>query len=539
MYLWYVSPSRERQGLSLGLSRWGPFASAARLCHHARVVKKQKRPHSQPGTPLLISAFSPSEQSLQRPLPYIDHFGLTSADLRAVLGVALSSGGEFAEIFMEHRTYDFINMEEDIIKETAEAVSLGLGIRVLRGDRTGFGYTNDLSLDKVKRTALTAAAIARAKAGSSRVPPLRRKALRRSVYRAASPASEAGLRPKIALVREAYAAAQGFDPRIAKVKVHYSDSLTSVCVANSEGLLVRDVRPMVKLTCVAISEKDGKRESGYWGGGGRVGLEYFRDVLTPRRIGEEAAQESLTLLGAANAPAGEMPIVLSPGHSGVLIHEAVGHLLEADFNRKKTSVFWNKMGKAVGSPLVTIYDDPTIPASRGSYNIDDEGTPPRKTLLIEKGVVRGLLQDKLSARLMRGAELTGHGRRQDYGHWPIPRMANTFIAAGEDAPEDILKSVKKGFYVSSLSGGQVEDSGKFTFSVSLGYLIEDGRLTTPVKQATLIGTNIDILRRIDRVGGDLAFGLQTGTCSKDGQDVPVNDGCPTLRIARMTVGGTS
>jgi TldD protein len=472
-------------------------------------------------------------------LKSVDHFGLSPADLRAVLDVALSSGGEFAEIFMEHRTYDFINMEEDIIKETAEAVSLGLGIRVLRGDRTGFGYTNDLSLDKVKKTALTAAAIARVKAGPSRVPSLRLRALRRSVYRAASPASEAGLKRKIGLVREAYAAAQGYDPRIVKVKVHYSDSLTSICVANSEGLLARDVRPMVKLICVAISEKDGKRESGYWGGGGRVGMEYFRDVLTPRRIGEEAARESLTLLGAADAPAGEMPIVLSPGHSGVLIHEAVGHLLEADFNRKKTSVFWNKMGKAVGSPLVTIYDDPTIPASRGSYDIDDEGTPPRKTLLIEKGVVRGLLQDKLSARLMRGAELTGHGRRQDYSHWPIPRMANTYIAAGDDAPEDILRSVKKGFYVSSLSGGQVEDSGKFTFSVSLGYLIEDGRLTAPVKQATLIGTNIDILKRIDRVGGDLAFGLQTGTCSKDGQDVPVTDGCPTLRIARMTVGGTS
>jgi TldD protein len=468
-----------------------------------------------------------------------DPFGLSSADLRAALETALAGGGEFAEVFLEHRTYDFINMEEDIIKETAESVSLGMGVRVLRGDRTGYGYTNDLSLDKVRKTALTAAAIARGRADAPPVPPLRPRALRKSVYRAVSPASEAGLRRKIGLVREAYGAAQAYDPRIAKVKVHYSDSLTSVCVANSEGLIARDVRPMVKLICVAISEKDGKRESGYWGGGGRVGLEYFRDVLTPRRIGEEAAREAMTLLGAADAPAGEMPIVLAPGHSGVLIHEAVGHLLEADFNRKKTSIFWNKMGKRVGSPLVTIYDDPTIPAFRGSYNIDDEGTAPRKTLLIDKGVVRGRLQDRLSARLMRGAALTGHGRRQDYSHWPIPRMANTFIAAGDEAPEDILRSVQKGFYVSSLSGGQVEDSGKFTFSVSLGYLIEGGRLTKPVKQATLIGTNIEILKRIDRVGGDLEFGLQTGTCSKDGQDVPVTDGCPTLRIAKMTVGGTS
>lgn len=469
-----------------------------------------------------------------------DPFGLSPADLRAALEAALSSGGDFAEVFLEHRTYDLINMEEDIVKETAESVSLGLGVRVLKGDRTGFGYTNDLSLDKVKRTALTAAAVARGRAGGAGrdplPPPLRSRTLRRTLYPAASPASRAGLGRKIGLVREAYAAALGYDPRIVKVKVRYSDSLTRMCVANSEGLLVRDTRPMVKLVCVAISEKDGRRESGYSGGGGRVGLEVFRGPHTPRRIGEEAAREALLLLDAADAPAGEMPIVLSPGHSGVLIHEAVGHLLEADFNRKKTSIFWNKMGKKVGSPLVTIYDDPTIPSLRGSYNVDDEGTAPRKTLLIEKGVVRGLLQDRLSARLMKAAP-TGHGRRQDYGHWPLPRMSNSYIDAGQDAPEDILRSVRRGFYVASLSGGQVEDSGKFTFSVSLGYLIEDGRLTAPVKQATLIGTNIDVLQRIDRVGTDLAFGLPTGTCSKEGQDVPVTDGCPTLRISRMTVGG--
>lgn len=478
-------------------------------------------------------------RSIQAPLAYVDHFGLGAADLRAVLGVALSSGGDFAEIFMEHRSYNFINMEEDIIKETAEAVSLGLGIRVIRGDRTGFGYANDFSMDKIRKTALTAAAIARGRSTEIPPPPLRDRTKARSRYVVRRPVHEVSLGRKIKLVREAYQAAQAYDPRIAKVKVHYSDTLKRTCIANSEGLLIRDTRPMVKLVCAAIAEKDGRRESGYSGGGGRVGLEYFRDTLTPRVIGQEAAREAMLLLEGVDAPAGEMPIVLAPGHSGVLIHEAVGHLLEADFNRKKTSVFWNKMGKRVGSGLVTIYDDPTIPSFRGSYNIDDEGTPPRKTLLIERGVVRGLLQDKLSSRLMGGAALTGHGRRQDYGHWPIPRMANTYIAAGEDDPEDILRSVGKGFYVASLSGGQVEDSGKFTFSVSLGYLIEDGRLTAPVKQATLIGTNIDILRKIDRVGCDLAFGLQTGTCSKEGQDVPVTDGCPTLRIERMTVGGRS
>jgi len=488
------------------------------MCHHGCILKRRIEPKA---------------------IPYVDHFGLSPADLRSVLAEALASGGEFAEIFMEHRTYDFVNMEEDIIKETAESVSLGMGIRVIRGDRTGFGYTNDFSMDKVRKTARTAAAIARGRGVQAALPPLRDRTRASDRLAVLRPASGSALRGKIALVREAYGAAQAHDPRIVKVKAYYSDSLVHLCIANSEGLLVRDTRPMIKLVCVAISEKDGKREVGFWGGGGRVGLEYFRDVLTPREIGERAAREAVVLLDAVDAPAGEMPIVLAPGHSGVLIHEAVGHLLEADFNRKKTSIFWNKMGRRVGSGLVTIYDDPTIPSFRGSYDVDDEGTAPRRTLLIEKGVVRGLLQDKLSSRLMKGAALTGHGRRQDYGHWPIPRMANTYIAAGGDAPEDIVRSVDRGFYVASLSGGQVEDSGKFTFSVTLGYLIEGGRLTAPVKQATLIGTNIDILKRIDRVGGDLAFGLQTGTCSKDGQDVPVNDGCPTLRIGKMTVGGRS
>ncbi len=265
-------------------------------------------------------------------------------------------------------------------------------------------------------------------------------------------------------------------------------------------------------------------------------MEYFSTDLTPKEIGQDAAKEALELLDAALPPAGEMPVVLAPGHSGVLVHEAVGHLLEADFNRKKTSIFWNKMGKKVGSSQVTIYDDPTIPYFRGSYNIDDEGTIPKKTLLIKKGKMAGLLQDRLSAKLMR-RPLTGHGRRQDYSSIPIPRMSNTFIDRGEHSPDEIIKSVEKGFYAHKFLGGQVEDSGKFTFSVSSGYLIEDGKLTAPVKQATLIGTNIDILKNIVMIGSDLKFGLQTGTCGKEGQAAPVVDGCPTIKISRMTVGG--
>lgn len=267
-----------------------------------------------------------------------------------------------------------------------------------------------------------------------------------------------------------------------------------------------------------------------------MGLEYFSQVFTPQQIGKEAAEEALKLLEAVEAPAGEMPVVLGPGHSGVLVHEAVGHLLEADFNRKKTSIFWDKMGKKVGAPLVTIYDDPTRPSFRGSYNIDDEGAVPKKTLLIDKGIVASYLQDRLSARLMN-LPLTGNGRRQDFSCTPIPRMSNTYVERGQDDPEEILKSVRRGIYAEKFEGGQVEDSGKFTFTISSGYLIEEGRLTAPIKQATLIGTNIDILQKIEMVGHDLAFGLQTGTCGKEGQEIPVSDGCPTIKISLMTVGG--
>ena len=385
-----------------------------------------------------------NEPTLIRTIAFEDHFHLAPEDLRRYLALALESGGDFAEIFLEYRAYNFVMMEDDIIKETAESISLGLGIRVISGEKTGFGYANDLSPDKVRRAAQAAAAIAH---GGKPVPPLDLRVVpsTHDYYPVGEPCHRLPLEPKIELVKEAYLACQAADPAVAKVRAGIQDSIQFVTVANSEGLLASDARPMVKLTCSSIAEKGALREHGYSGGGGRVGLEYFRSVLSPEEIGREAAREAVGLLDAREAPAGEMPVILSPGHAGVLIHEAVGHLLEADFNRKKTSIFWDKFGKKVGSPLITIYDDPTIPAFRGSYNIDDEGTPPRKTLLIEKGVIRGLLQDRLSAGLMK-MPLTGHGRRQDYSDIPIPRMANTYIAPGESAPEDIFKSVKKGFY---------------------------------------------------------------------------------------------
>ncbi|RFT15365.1 MAG: TldD protein, part of TldE/TldD proteolytic complex [Candidatus Saccharicenans subterraneus] len=466
-----------------------------------------------------------------------NYFHLQPEELKRVLSLALARGGDFADIFLEYRTSLSILMEEDIIKESSENVILGLGLRVIRKDKTGYAYTNDLSEEKLRSVALTASAIASGRAGQ-KFPFRRLRNLRteKDVARARLVASSRPLQEKIQLVERAYRSALNYNQSIRKVQVAYGESLQHIKILNSEGVLVEDRRPMVKLVVMALAEKNGRRESGFCGGGGRVGLEYFKRELTPETIGQEAAREACLLLEAVDPPAGEMPVVLSPGHSGVLIHEAVGHLLEADFIRKKTSVLWNKLGKKVGSEQLNIYDDPTRPGFRGSYNFDDEGSRPHKTLLVEKGVVRGFLQDLLSARLMK-KEPTGHGRREDFSCWPLPRMANTYIDRGDYDPEEIIRSVRKGFYVSRLSGGQVEDSGQFTFSVTLGYLIEDGRLGRPVRQATLIGTNLDILQKVEMVGSDLEFGWQTGTCSKEGQDVPVADGCPTMKISRMTVGG--
>ncbi len=450
--------------------------------------------------------------------------------------LALESGGDFAEIYLEYREHHSVRMEEDILKDTSESLSLGLGIRVCAGERTGYAYTNDLSMEKIRNAARAAAAVASAPARVQAID-LRIRPTAADVYRVLEPAGGAPLEKKIRLVREAYDAAKALSSLIRKVNVSFQDLYQEVTIADSEGLLVSDARPMVKLSAVAVAEGAGGRcEYGFAGGGGRVGMEAFPPDVEAAAIGREAAQEAVDLLSSVDAPAGEMPVVLAPGHAGVLIHEAVGHLLEADFNRKKTSVFWDKLGRKVGAEGVTIYDDPTIPAFRGSYAVDDEGTAPRKTLLVEKGVVRGFLQDKLSARLM-GMARTGHGRRQDYTDFPIPRMANTYIERGGEDPAAILRSVKKGLYAERFTGGQVEDSGKFTFTVSSGRLIEEGRLTARVKQATLIGSNLDILHKIKMVGNDLAFSPQTGTCSKEGQDVPVTDGCPTILISRLTVGG--
>ena len=453
--------------------------------------------------------------------------------METILKTALSKGGDFSELFFEHRIAHSVNMEEDIIKESSERVSLGVGIRVIHGEKTGYAYTNDLTPEKMNHAALTAAAVANTSRKQS-IIPLMNVSPSQQVYDLTSPLAEIELKAKADLVQRAYASAMDYDKRIVKVQASLGDALQTVLIANSEGLLVSDIRPQTRLIVVATASENGEFDTGLSNGGGRVGMSFFQNELTPETIGERAAAEAVTLLSAEDPHPGEQPVVLGSEQSGVMIHEAVGHPLEADGNRKKTSIMWNKLGKQVASPIVTIVEDPTIPHYRGSMNIDDEGTVTKKTALIEKGKLVGFLQDRLSAKLMK-MEPNGHGRRDSYQSYPIPRMANTVLARGKASPEDIIASVKKGFYAVSYQGGQVQDSGKFTFSINLGYRIENGKLTTPVKNATLIGTNVQILNEVEMIGNDMGFFL--GTCGKEGQSAPVTAGTPTLKIRKMTVGG--
>jgi TldD protein len=456
--------------------------------------------------------------------------------MQKVLAAALSKGGDFADLFFEYRLSNTVVMEDDIIRESGEDVTLGVGIRVLNGKQSGYAYTSELTRDAMRHAALSAAAIAAA-TSRARPVPLRETSLGKQMYSMDSPLASAPLTDKIALVKDAYATAQAYDPRIVKVVVTLADELQYVTVANSEGLLVSDARPQVRLVARATAEQNGKRNSANGNAGGRVGMAFYQAAgTTPKDIGTRAAQEAITLLAAVDPAPGDQPVVLGSNNSGVVVHEAVGHPLEGDGNWKKSSIMWDKLGEMVANPIVTIYDDATIPFYRGSYNMDDEGTPSTKAMLIDRGKLVGYLHDRLSARVL-GATPNGHGRRQSFANMPIPRMCNTILGPGDASPGDIIKSVKKGFYAQSYAGGQVEDTGKFTFSVNLGYRIEDGKLTLPVKNATLIGTNVQFLKEVELIANDTAFFL--GTCGKDGQSAPVTAGTPTFKIRQMTVGGRS
>ena len=472
--------------------------------------------------------------AMQMQLPdYEKIFGVTKEEMKKLLDVALSKGGDFSELFFEYTISNSMMMQDDILKSSSEVIIKGVGIRVLRDEQTGYGFTNELTFDKMRETALSAAAIA---TGNSRIKAanLNVSKPKSNVYDLNKIIAESDLEDKIKLVNEAYSTALKHDNKIIKVTSSLGDSIQFVTIVNSEGDLISDLRPQVRLVVNSTAEKNGKRGTGNYNQGGRVGFDFYHNDFTPEEIGRKASEEALILLEADNAPAGEMPVVLSKDQSGVMIHEAVGHPLEADSNWKGQSIMADKMGKEVANPIVTIYDDATIPNYRGSLSVDDEAVQTENVMLIEKGKLVGYLHDRLSAKMMK-TKSNGHGRRESYVNPPIPRMNNTVLARGEANPEDIIKSVKKGFYAVSYQGGQVQNTGKFTFSVNLGYLIEDGKLTKPLKNATLIGSNIDILKDVDMIGNDTGFFL--GSCGKDGQTVPVTCGTPSLRIKKMTVGG--
>jgi TldD protein len=483
--------------------------------------------------------FIPEEMSmLARPERFFeDRFGLTSSTMERLLGSALAGRVDHADLYLEYRVSEDLMLEEGAVKKAARHVSQGAGMRAQSGERTGYAHTDDLSLPNLEEAARQARAIADRASGSS-VVAVSPHGAPHDLYTLAEPPIAADLSRKVKLLEEVDALARSLDPRVRQVITNIGSEDVVVLIATPSGWTVGDVRPLTRLNVTVIVEDDGRREIGSSGGGGRVAFEFFLEGERWRRFTQEAVRQAVMKLGAVEAPAGFLTVVLGPGWPGILLHEAVGHGLEGDFNRKGTSAFSGRLGEKVASELVTVVDDGTIANRRGSLNVDDEGIPTSRNVLIEKGILRGYMQDRLNARLM-GVAPTGNGRRESYAHPPLPRMTNTFMLAGEEDPRDIIRSVPRGLYAVNFGGGQVDiTSGRFVFSASEAYLIEDGRITAPVKGATLIGNGPEALTRVTRVGHDLRLDEGVGTCGKDGQSVPVGVGLPTIRIDGMTVGGT-
>jgi TldD protein len=467
---------------------------------------------------------------------FFEKLGLTERLLERCLGEALSAGGEFADLYFEAVTSTSLGMDEGIVKTASQGISVGCGVRVLSGERTGFAYTDDLSADRLLKAARTAALIANG-------PQVERvqgftEAKTPSLYPVAGVSADAEIAEKLKLIERANKAARDFDPRIVQVRAGINDELRRILIAASDGTFASDTQPLARFNVFVIAKDEHDVARGTSGGGGRVGLDFFTGDKSPEHFAREAARTAILQLGAKPAPAGEMEVVLGPGWPGVLLHEAVGHGLEADFNRKKTSAFAGLIGQKVASSKVTVVDNGTIAGRRGSLNVDDEGNRTQETVLIENGILRGYLSDKLSSRLMNMPN-TGSGRRESYQAIPMPRMTNTYMLNGDDVPADILKSVKRGLYAVNFGGGQVDiTNGKFVFSASEAYLIEDGKVTAPVKGATLVGNGPEALKYVSMVGNDLALDEGIGTCGKAGQSVPVGVGMPTIKLEKMTVGGT-
>jgi len=463
--------------------------------------------------------------------------GLDQRHLTKALGSIYMRDVDAADLYFQVSRSESWTVEDGILKEGSFSLDQGVGVRAVCGEKTGFAYSEELILPALQGAADAARAISRQ--GQSRAVQVASVGDSKRLYPTMDPTTSISDEQKKALVSKIDEETRKLDRRVEQVIVSLSSNQDLVLIAAADGTLAADVRPLVRLNVTVIVEEDGRREQGYSGGGARADLNYFLQGNLAMDVAREAVRQAIVLLEASPAPAGTMPVVLGAGWPGILLHEAVGHGLEGDFNRKGTSAFSGKLGQRVASKLCTIVDDGTIPNRRGSLAVDDEGTPGQYNVLVEDGILRGYMQDKLNARLM-GVAPTGNGRRESFAHIPMPRMTNTYMLAGPDDPEEIIQSVDKGLYAPNFGGGQVDiTSGKFVFSANEAYLIEKGKLTTPVKGAMLIGDGPEVLGLISMVGNDLQLDQGVGTCGKDGQSVPVGVGQPTLKIDELTVGGTA
>jgi TldD protein len=456
--------------------------------------------------------------------------------LERLIGLALARGADFADVYVERSVQTAVLLDEDKIRSAQAGRISGVGVRAICGAKVGYAWSDDLDDAALERAASTAAAIASSGAQVSSIRVSRVPVPEH--YRVVPSLMDVDLPLKVDLLRRGNAAARAADPRVLQVSGAYLDVTRRIAVANSEGCYAEDTQDLCRLHFhVVARDRSGERRTGFYGGGGRVGMGHF-ETFRPEDVAREAVRQAVAMLGAVEAPAGPQTVVLAPGWAGILLHEAIGHGLEADFIRKGTSLYAGKLGERVASEHVTVIDDATMAGARGSVNVDDEGLPGQRKILIEKGILRSYLYDRLNARLL-GERSSGSGRRQSFKHAPLPRMTNTFLAPGEEHPDDILRSVKRGLYCRNFGGGQVDISnGNFVFEVAEAYLIEKGRLTRPVRNATLIGVGPEVLRNVSLVGCDPAPDPGIGTCGKDGQSVPVGVGLPTVRIDQVTVGGT-
>ena len=480
--------------------------------------------------PQIETAFAAAHEILLAP------YALDNNALERVFGQLLEHRVNYADLYFQYHRSEGWSLEEGIVKSGSFNIDQGVGVRAVSGEKTAFAYSDDISFDALSAAAQATRAIAQQGAAGKTAVARRSSGL--DLYVPRDPLVSLVDAAKVVLLEKIERMARSLDPRVTQVMAGLAGEYEVVLVARNDGMTAADVRPLVRLSLQVIVEQDGRREQGSAGGGGRFDYAYFTDDVL-RDYAQKAVDQALINLEARPAPAGTMTVVLGPGWPGVLLHEAIGHGLEGDFNRKGSSAFSGRIGERVAAPGVTVVDDGTLPQRRGSLNIDDEGNPTQRTVLIEDGVLKGYMQDALNARLM-GVSVTGNGRRESFAHIPMPRMTNTYMLNGDKHPDEIIASVKHGLYAANFGGGQVDiTSGKFVFSASEAWMIEDGKLAYPVKGATLIGNGPDVLTRVAIIGNDMALDSGVGTCGKEGQSVPVGVGQPTLRIDGLTVGGTA